>query len=339
MKSFNIAILGCGRMGKMHLSYILENFPHITVTAIVENSLSKNGHYKNISTYAAHDIDHVLAQTNIDAVVIAASSASHVTLVKKSILTGKDVFCEKPVSFDIETLDEIMLLAKKHNTKLQVGFNRRWDSDFSKVQAEVAAGKLGNIHIVKITNRDPKRSDIEFAKRSGGLFLDFNVHDFDMARYITGSEVKQVYATGAVLVDSNLISINDIDTAIITLRMHSGALVVIDSSRETGYGYDQRLEVFGELGCLSVDNISETTDKLFLDNRSESDPPKYSFVERYQQAYINQLSAFFNYLGSPTNDQSPVSLSCVRKAVQIALASNQSLNLNKPIMLDEGDII
>ncbi|MCL1127319.1 inositol 2-dehydrogenase [Shewanella surugensis] len=331
MKQHHIAMLGCGRIGQMHLNLILENFSNVNVVAIVDNYLAKEPHYKNIPTYPVTQLEDVLSQSRLDAVFIAANSTAHVDLIKAAIKYKKHIFCEKPISFDVTSLEHLDKELKQSNIKLQVGLNRRWDPDFCQIKRDVDAGKIGNIHIVKITNRDPKRASIKFAKRSGGMFLDFNIHDFDTARFITGSEVEQIYAAGAVLVDPELKRINDIDTSIITMKMTSGVLVVIDASRETGYGYDQRLEVFGEKGNLQVDNIGRTVTQFMGGNKTETAPPHYSFIERYKQAYINQFAAFLHYLA--TDDVITPDISDARKAVEIAIAAEKSLADNQPVIV------
>jgi len=215
MKALTLAVIGCGRIGKMHVDNVLQDFPAVTIKAVVDSTLdhawAKERHIQHV--YAKEEINQVLQDKAIDAVIIAASSSAHVDLIKKSAAAGKHIFCEKPIAFTTEDIQQAIDAVQQAGVTMQVGFNRRFDPEFMRVKEVVAAGGVGQPHLIKITNRDPKRPDIKFIPRSGGLFLDFNVHDFDMARYVTDSEVMEVYAMAAVLVDPKIAELNALSLA------------------------------------------------------------------------------------------------------------------------------
>ena len=328
-----LCLIGCGRIGNMHLDLILNYFPEVCVQAIIDDNLAKLEQHRQIRCYPNSSIDTLLSIDAIDTVLIATPSSTHCDLIKKSLAYDKAVFCEKPISFDLDALDEI--INSSSNRKLQVGLNRRWDPDFLLLKDKLRANALGKLHIIKITNRDPRRPDIRFVQRSGGLFLDFNIHDFDMAAFLCDDTVESIYADGTVLIQEELRDAGDIDTAIITLKMKKGTLVVIDSSRETGHGYDQRIEVLGEKGSLYVDNIPEHHNHYLMGSDVISAPPKNTFVERYQEAYINQLRAFFDYVKQTAGAASPVAVGEIKQALRVALAAQQSLHGKRIVHLSE----
>ena len=330
MKKLHLAVIGCGRIGKMHVDKLLTGFPHVTVKAIVDSQLDRSwAQSRNIPLFNKQQLDKVLADDAIQAVIIAASSSDHVELIKQAAQAGKHIYCEKPIAFTPEDIQMAIDAVNQAGVKLQVGYNRRFDADFLKVKRAVATGKIGQPHIIKITNRDPKRPDLDFILRSGGLFLDFNVHDFDMARFITDSEVKNVYAMGANLVDPKIGECGDIDTAVISLTMKNAAMCVIDVSREALYDYDQRLEVFGNKGCIAAENTTPTRTILATNAGVISEKPHYSFVERFKDAYLKQFEAFF----AAVLQDKPVLVSDddALKAITIALAAKQSYQTNKPV--------
>ena len=234
-------LIGAGRMGKMHAENILFHLPDVFLKAIAEHNMDENwSRSLDIPVYS-RDENSVLDDPEIEAVIIAASSTSHVALIKAAARAGKQIFCEKPMAFEPEALKEAIEAAEQAQVKLQVGFNRRFDPDIIRLREIVQSGKIGSPYIIRKTNRDPVRPTLAFARKSGGIFLDFCIHDFDMIRYVTGTEVAEVYAAGAVLIEPQLEQLGDLDTALISIRLLSGALCIIDVSRETHYGYDQQV--------------------------------------------------------------------------------------------------
>lgn len=324
-----LALIGCGRIGKMHCKNLLKFFPQVKVSAIFDDAME--GDYHDIPVYRSDYLMDYLDSSRLQGVIIAASSTAHVDLIKLVRCYGVPLLCEKPVSFDANELTRL-IDAGGH---VQVGLNRRWDPDFVQVKQAIEQGRLGKLQTIKITNRDPLRADIEFAKKSGGLFFDFTIHDFDLIHFLTGSPIVEVFAQGGVLIDKRLESINDIDSALITLRCENGTLVTVDCSRETNAGYDQRLEVFGSQASISVDNLTCSTVNAITANGDTSALPLPNFISRYRQSYINQLQGFIDGI---TKGEPPVSLADMRRAVKVASACLKSYQTNQPQVLEVDNI-
>ncbi|MCP3966073.1 MAG: inositol 2-dehydrogenase [Lentisphaerae bacterium] len=334
MKELVLGVIGCGRIGKMHTDNIIKYFPNVKIKGICDAAIDPEwATERNIPIVS--DINELLADKEIEAVLIAAPSAFHVDLIKQAAAAGKHIFCEKPLAFELNRIQEAIDAVEAAGVKFQVGFNRRFDADCKCVHDKVAAGQIGEPHIVKITNRDPLRPNPKFIPNSGGMFMDMTVHDFDMARYVSGQDVVEVYATGACLVDPQIAELGDIDTTLITLKLANGALCMVDSTRETNYGYDQRLEVFGEKGQIKAQNLGETSVVSNIPGVGQvTDNPKWSFVERYFDAYANQMKAFIAYL-SDDNAKSPADGYDTKNAVAIAIAAKKSFEENRPVKLSE----
>jgi myo-inositol 2-dehydrogenase/D-chiro-inositol 1-dehydrogenase len=246
---------------------------------------------------------------------------------------GKHIFCEKPIDFNIEKIMQALNSVEAAGVKLQIGFNRRFDHNFKKVRELVESGKVGDVHIVKITSRDPAPPPIEYLKVSGGIFLDMTIHDFDMARYLSVSEVEEVYAQGAVLIDPAIGQVGDVDTAIITLKFRNGAMGVIDNSRQAVYGYDQRVEVFGSQGNVAVKNDFPDSAKLSTAQGVISAKPQYFFLERYKMSYVEELKAFVDAVA---NDREPaVTGNDGLQPVLIGVAALKSLAEKRPVKIEE----
>ena len=322
-------LIGAGRIGKMHTENILSHIPDVFLKAVADPKLDESWAAKMGIPVRSLDEYTILNDTEIEAVVIATSSTAHVALICAAASVGKQIFCEKPVAFRPEAINEAISAVKSAGVKLQVGFNRRFDPDFAAVKEAVASGKIGTPHIIRITNRDPIRPDPAYIPDSGGLFMDFSIHDFDTARFMSDSEVEEVYAMGAVLIDPEIERLGDIDTALITLKLTNGALCIIDDSRETNYGYDQQVEVFGSKGSISARNTTPTNTVWSTAKGVFTDKPYYSFVERYEAAYIAELRAFF----ASVRDRTPTQVSGedTLAAVRIARAVQQSYKQNKPV--------
>jgi len=237
------------------------------------------------------------------------------------------------VDLSVAKVKAALAAAKAAGIKLQVGFNRRFDHNFRKVRDLVEAGAVGDPHVIKITSRDPAPPSPAYAAVSGGIFLDMTIHDFDMARFQAGSEVEEVYAAGAVLVDPAIGAAGDIDTAIITLRFKNGALGVIDNSRRAAYGYDQRVEVFGSKGAAAAENDAASTVRLSSDAGVVGEKPLYFFLERYKEAFISEMRAFVEAIakGGPV----PVSGEDGLQDLLVALAAKKSLAEKRPVRLSE----
>ena len=244
----------------------------------------------------------MFASDDVDAVAICSSTDTHVPLLIEAAESGKAIFCEKPISLDLAKVDEALAIVREAGVPIQVGFNRRFDAAHKSVRDAVADGLLGDVHLVRITSRDPAPPPIEYIKLSGGIFLDMTIHDFDMARYVTGSEVVEVYAQGAVRVDPAIGDAGDIDTAAVMLRHENGCITTIDNSRQAVYGYDQRVEAFGSGGMAASENPLAHTGVRRTAAGTSAPLLPFFFLDRYIPSYIAQWEAFRDYVvgGGPS---------------------------------------
>lgn len=334
MGKLKVGIIGAGRIGRMHTENIVSNFRYIEVKAVADIFADKLVNWANEMSikYVYKDYKDILTDDEIDAVLIFSSTDTHAQIITESAEAGKHIFCEKPIDFDVNKIKRALSAVEKANVKFQIGFNRRYDHNFRRVYDLIQDGKVGDIHIVKITSRDPEPPPIDYIKSSGGLFFDMMIHDFDMARFLTRSEVTQVYASAAVLVDPAIGEVGDVDTAIVTLKFENGALGVIDNSRKAVYGYDQRVEVFGSNGCVTIFNDTPSTAVLSSIEGVISDKPKYFFPERYRDAYIEEMRDFFECILK--NKQPFVTGRDGLEPVLIGIAANKSLQEGKPVKVE-----
>ncbi|HUW41120.1 MAG TPA: inositol 2-dehydrogenase [Rectinemataceae bacterium] len=335
-QSINIGIIGAGRIGKIHAENIAYFMPNAKLVAIADLNMTPA-----IETWARNlgvakvlkDPSALIADKDIGAVLICSSTDTHADFVVKAAQAGKHIFCEKPVDLTVAKVRAALAAVKKANVKLQVGFNRRFDHNFKRVRELVESGAVGAPQIVKITSRDPAPPPASYVAVSGGIFLDMMIHDFDMARYQAGSDVVEVYATGAVLVDKAIGEAGDVDTALVSLRFANGALGVIDNSRKAVYGYDQRVEVFGSKGSASAENDTPSTVRLSTESGVVGDKPLYFFLERYKEAFISEMRAFLEAVaeGKPC----PVTGEDGLQDLLVGLAATKSLAEGRPVKISE----
>jgi myo-inositol 2-dehydrogenase/D-chiro-inositol 1-dehydrogenase len=337
MSRVNVGLIGAGRIGTLHAEHLAYRIPGAELVAVADVAIEAArvcaGRYS--VPLVSGDYHDLLQSEGIDAVVICSSTDTHAQIIGEAAEAGKQIFCEKPIDFDLQRIDRALQAVGDAGVKLQIGFNRRFDPNFRRVREAVAAGQIGTPHILRITSRDPAPPPLSYVKVSGGIFLDMTIHDFDMARYVMGSEVEEVYAVGNVLVDPAIGEAGDVDTAVVTLRFANGAIGTIDNSRQAVYGYDQRVEVFGSHGMVRADN--ETADRTLLSDAQgvHAALPLYFFVERYTEAYIAEMQAFVEAV---QQDTSPlVSGLDGRAPVVIAYAAARSLREGRPVRVGEVD--
>jgi myo-inositol 2-dehydrogenase/D-chiro-inositol 1-dehydrogenase len=332
MNQTTVGVIGAGRIGKMHTENLVHHIREAEVRAVASPHLDE-GWAKGLGIpVRSTDNSAVLDDTEIETVVITAPSGHHSELIRQAAAAGKHIFCEKPVGFDEGPIEEAIAAAKTAGVQLQVGFNRRFDPNVCRLAEAVRDGEVGDLHGLRVINRDPAAPPIDFVKRSGGMFFDFAIHDFDTIRFLSNSEIEEIFAAGAVLIDPDIGKAGDIDTAIITLRLANGALCVIDNSRQARYGYDQRFEAFGSKGNLVVDNTRPTIRESFLENGVYTDLPPTTFVERYRDAFVAELQAFVRCV----QEKKPVSVSAddALAAVKAAKAAKKSMDENRPVRVD-----
>lgn len=336
MKKIRIGIIGAGRIGKIHADNLLR-IPQVEIIGVSDlfagPELEAWAEARKISI-VTKDSNELIAHPDIDAIFICSSTDTHVPLIQQAARAGKHIFCEKPISMDITKTEAAIAEVNKAEVKLQIGFNRRFDHNFKRVHEVVQSGGIGDPHIIKITSRDPNPPHIDYVKVSGGIFMDMMIHDFDMARFVSGSEVEEVYALGNVLINPDFAEHGDVDTAVVTLRFTNGALGVIDNSRQAVYGYDQRVEVFGSKGSVAVANDHPNTAVISMADSIVSDKPLHFFLERYQAAYIEETQIFIDAI---LNDKTvPVNGDDGIQAERIALAAKLSSRLGRPVKVSEA---
>jgi myo-inositol 2-dehydrogenase/D-chiro-inositol 1-dehydrogenase len=337
----NVGLIGAGRIGRLHAEHLAFRIPQadlLAVSDIILEAAQQCAADFDVPT-ATRDHRVIMDNPDIEAVVICSSTDTHAYMIEEAAAAGKHIFCEKPIDFDLARIDRALAAVEEaadrsgRGVKLQVGFNRRFDPNFRRVRELVAAGKIGEPHILRITSRDPAPPPIEYVKVSGGIFLDMAIHDFDMARYLIGSEVEEIYVAGGVMVDPEIGRVGDIDTAVITLRFQNGVIGTIDNSRQAVYGYDQRVEVFGSGGCVSVSNNYPNTAVVSDAQRVHRDLPLNFFMERYIDSYIAEMEAFIECV---QRDQPvPVSGLDGRIPVVMGYAARKSYEENRPVKLSE----
>lgn len=326
-----IGIVGAGRIGKLHAEQIKAHLPQFELMAIADPNIDVHWAQNLSIANVSRQVEEVLFHPDLDAVLIASPSTLHLEHIRAASEAGKAIFCEKPIGLDEDEILATLDLVNKQRIFLQLGFNRRFDPSFSLLQKRVQSGEIGVPHLIKITSRDPACPSKEYCATSGGIFLDMSIHDFDMARFLTRSEVVEVFAMGSVLINPDFKELQDVDTAIVQLRFANGALGVIDNSRQAVYGYDQRVEVFGSDGMLLAANQTDHSVSHFSKSSTASGNPKYFFLQRYQQAYVEELRAFYDAWAN--NKPSPVSGDDALQALRIAKAAHYSLQNNKPVAL------
>ena len=329
-----VGIIGAGRIGKVHLESISRYVKGAEVAAMADPFMSKDT-AEYIKSFGVgkitKDYREILADKEVQAVLICSSTDTHAPISIEAIEAGKHVFCEKPVDHDVDNILKVKSALEGKNLKYQVGFNRRFDHNFSAVRRAVKEGKIGALNVLKICSRDPAAPPVNYIKVSGGIFLDMTIHDFDMVRFLSGEEVESVYAMGGVMVDEEIGKAGDIDTAVIVMRLKSGALAVIDNCRRAAYVYDQRAEAFGELGQIAVGNDTSSTAVLSDKDGVTSEKPLYFFLERYMQAYVREISEFIDCV---QNDKPvPVGIEDGLQAVKIGIAAKKALKEGREIRL------
>ena len=333
MKQVKIALIGMGRIGKIHFKNIQHQLPGAEIVAVADPCYDKTFTEKYNHITFSESADDIIVLPQVDAVLICTPTSSHAHLIEKGIQNGKHIFCEKPMDLSLEKTTTLSDMAIEAGVKLMLGFNRRFDPDFMQANQSVRDGKIGDVQIVKITSRDPGPPPIEYIKHSGGLFMDMAIHDFDMARYIMGKEVTEVYSRGLNIIDHEIRKAGDIDTALTTLVFEDGTYAVIDNSRKAAYGYDQRLEIFGNKGMIKVGNNLHNQNVLFNEDGIHHALPLDFFMDRYAKSYLKEMELFIDALVNDT--EMPAGGADGLKATQIAYAAKMSVEAGRPVKISE----
>lgn len=332
----NIGIIGAGRIGKVHVESICTQVPGARVKTLADPFMNEQtaDWAKQMGVGAVtKDYHEILSDPQIDAVLICSSTDTHAPVSIEAINAGKHVFCEKPIDHSIDRIGQVIEALKLHPVKYQVGFNRRFDHNFAAVRRAVAEGKVGDPHIIRITSRDPEPPGADYIKVSGGMFMDMTIHDFDMARFLAGCNAQEIYVEAAVLVDPAIGEAGDVDTAVITMKMENGSIVTIDNSRKAVYGYDQRVEVFGSKGMVTVSNDTVSSAVVSNADGVTGEKPLYFFLERYMQAYASEIKSFVQAIEQDTD--TALGIMDGLEPVRMAIAAGISLREHRPVQLSE----
>jgi myo-inositol 2-dehydrogenase/D-chiro-inositol 1-dehydrogenase len=288
MNKINLAILGLGRIGEIHAENII-SLNECNLKIIIDPISDSDNNFTDLGVKQSKHFDDLLNESDIDGVIICSPSKYHVSQIKSLSELTKNIFCEKPLGLSIEEILDVKSLVSKKNLNLHIGFNRRYDPDFSELKRRILNDEIGDLHMIKITSRDPAPPPISYIKKSGGIFLDMTIHDFDMVKYLSGSEISELYVKGGCFVDPEIEKAKDVDTAIINMSLKNGVLATINNSRKAVYGYDQRIEVLGSKGVLKVENkllnkVVKGTGEGFI-----SSNPQNFFIDRYEQSIKGDL--------------------------------------------------
>ena len=333
MTKLHIGIIGAGRIGKVHAETLAFRLPESNIAAITD-----------INQEAAHTLaarcgipevaessDAILANPQIEAVLICSSTNTHADLIVQAAKAGKHIFCEKPIAHGLPEIDRALAAVSAAGVQLQIGFNRRFDANFARVRQSVVNGEIGTPRLMHIISRDPAPPPLEYVRVSGGMFMDMTIHDFDMARFLIGDEVEEIYTAGGVMVDPKIGEAGDLDAAIVTMRFRNGVIATIDNCRQAAYGYDQRVEILGSAGKIATENCYPNQAEISTGKTVHRDLPLNFFMDRYTESFANELRAFVTAVleKRPT----PVTGIDGRIPVVMALAARQSYDERRPVRL------
>jgi myo-inositol 2-dehydrogenase / D-chiro-inositol 1-dehydrogenase len=334
MRPVRIGVIGAGRIGRMHAELIAGRVQDAALAGVHDVRPDAAAELAaQLGVPSAASVDELLADPDVDAVAICSSTETHADFIVAAARAGKAIFCEKPVSHDLAEVDRALAVVEEAGTPFQIGFNRRFDPGHQSVRDAVADGSVGEPHLVRISSRDPELPPLGYVRVSGGIFLDMTIHDFDMARYVTGSEVVEVYARGAIRIDPSYEDAGDVDTALVVLTHEDGCITSIDNSRRAVYGYDQRVEVFGSRGMAASENPFSHAGVVRTEEGSRLATLPYFFLDRYVPSYLREWEAF---VGAVRNGgATPVGPADARAPLVIGLAAWRSLREGRPVRVEE----
>jgi myo-inositol 2-dehydrogenase/D-chiro-inositol 1-dehydrogenase len=322
----NIGLLGVGRIGLTHARAVT-GIAAARIAAVFDPVEAAAQAAMDLTGAHRATVEEIMADPAIDAVIIATPTDLHAAQVEQAARAGKAIFCEKPIDLDIGRVRACLEVVEQTGARMQIGFNRRFDREFAELRAQIDAGAVGEVEMIQITSRDHAPPPIEFVKRSGGMFRDMMIHDLDMARFLMGEEFVEVFATGSVLIDPEIGAAGDVDTATATLKTASGKIAVITTNRRAAYGHDQRAEVHGSKGMVSIGNKRATSVSVADGSGYRTEPLLASFMVRYADAYRQELTAFVEALqtGGPLSPSGDDGL----RALELAEAAIRSMETGR----------
>jgi myo-inositol 2-dehydrogenase/D-chiro-inositol 1-dehydrogenase len=321
-----IGLLGVGRIGLTHARAVT-GIAAARIAAVFDPVEAAAQAAIDLTGARRATVEEIMADPAIDAVIIATPTDLHAAQVEQAARAGKAIFCEKPIDLDIGRVRACLEVVEQTGARMQIGFNRRFDREFAELRAQIGAGAVGEVEMIQITSRDHAPPPIEFVKRSGGMFRDMMIHDLDMARFLMGEEFVEVFATGSVLIDPEIGAAGDVDTATATLKTASGKIAVITTNRRAAYGHDQRAEVHGSKGMVSIGNKRATSVSVADSDGYRTEPLLASFMVRYADAYRQELIAFVEALqtGGPLSPSGEDGL----RALELAEAAIRSMETGR----------
>ena len=323
-----ICLVGAGRIGEVHSKNINDNKKTNLKYVVDINFIAAKKIAKKYNAIPLKSVDEAIKKNDFDSVLIGSATNTHINFIKKFSNQGKNILCEKPIDLDINKVRECIKTLKKNKTKFFIGFMRRFDPSLMKLKKHINEGKIGEIQMISITSRDPMPPPIEYVKVSGGIFLDSQIHDIDLARWLLSENPTEVVSRGSCLIDKKIGRAGDFDSVNTILKTKSGKLCQINNSRQTVYGYDQRVEVFGSKGMISTTNLRDSNLEITTKNITNAkDNYQYFFLERYKDAFINELD---NFVNSVEKNLTPApSFQDGFLAMKIAEAATKSAKKNK----------
>ena len=325
-------LLGAGRIGKVHAKAVTGD-AGASLVAVADAMPAAAKAIADQYRCEVRSIEAILTATDIDAVVICTPTDTHADLIERFVKAGKAVFCEKPIDLSLARVKACLSVVRAQKGQLMVGFNRRFDPHFKAVRAEIDKGTIGKVEMVVITSRDPGAPPVDYIKRSGGIFRDMTIHDFDMARFLLGEEISEVIATAAVLVDPAIGTAGDYDSVQVLLKTATGKQAMISNSRRASYGYDQRIEVHGSLGAVSAENQRPVSIEVATAAGYTRPPLHDFFMTRYIDAYAAEIAQFIAALGGkgavePTGEDGLIALALADAALK-SVAEGRMVKLSE----------
>ena len=334
MRNLRFGIVGLGRMGKIHFDNINLNIKQATISGVSNLNPENKKWVKERSDAKIYDhYDKMVRDSKIDAIIISSPTSFHIEHINIALKAGKAIFCEKPVELSFKKVKLIKDSIKDSKVPFMVGFNRRYDQSMQKIKKSIKNGTIGTPQIIGITSRDPAPPDINYLKTSGGLFLDMAIHDFDMACFLNENPVESVYSTGSVFGDKQIKNLGDVDTAVTTLNFENGSIATINNSRKAAYGYDQRVEVFGDLGMCATNNQLPDNHFIADENGIHTPRPIGFFLERYADSYRSIIKEFISCLIEKR--EMPNGINAGLNSLHISLAAKKSLQEKRVVYLKE----
>lgn len=328
-----VALIGCGRIGQLHARNLASLRDMCRFTGVADWNLEAATTAARLLDVpmATADSEALLTSPDIDAVIISSSTATHAPYIEIAAAHGKDIFTEKPIALDLETTRRALDAVDRAGVRLQVGFQRRFDSGYVSAMESIASGEIGTVEMIRDAMRDPSPPPADYIRQSGGLYRDMTIHNFDAVRWLMGEDPIEIHTMASALVSDDIRDAGDVDTSIVTMRFPSGALASIENSRRSGFGYDVRTEIFGSRGALMVGDHRQTPVRRFSASGVLEDH-QYFFLERFRDAYRSEITVF---LGAIIADEPvPVSGQDGLAALRLAFAAEESRRTGEPVEIN-----